>query len=213
MSLAFTLALHAAVAGGLLIRWHHRVAIMPTATPMVVTLMPLSAPPEPVQELPEGPQQVQEQRKKKQPRIDPPPVVALASFQPARPFETPAEPAEAAKAVSETTAPKTISAPPAPRAASDAEHSWEALLLTHLQKFRRYPAAARARREQGVAMVRFGMDRSGRLLSAALVRSSGSAALDKSALETLRRANPLPAIPRDRPAPLELTVPIEFFMR
>lgn len=120
--------------------------------------------------------------------------------------------APAAEAVPATTAPRSLPAPPANHASSNAEATWEALLLSHLQKYRRYPAAARARREQGVAYVLFRMNRQGQLLSAAIARSSGSAALDRAALETLRRAQPLPAIPDDRPDPLELSVPVEFFV-
>ncbi|WP_371432106.1 energy transducer TonB [Novosphingobium sp.] len=41
------------------------------------------------------------------------------------------------------------------------------------------------------------------------MRSSGFPDLDKAALETLRRADPLPKIPADRPDEIELAVPVE----
>ncbi|WP_313440412.1 energy transducer TonB [Novosphingobium sp.] len=46
-----------------------------------------------------------------------------------------------------------------------------------------------------------------------LGRSSGSIFLDRAALETIRRAQPLPAIPEGKPDELELSVPVEFFLQ
>jgi protein TonB len=43
-----------------------------------------------------------------------------------------------------------------------------------------------------------------------LDRSSGSSLLDREALDTVRRAQPLPKVPADLPDPLTLTVAIEF---
>ncbi|WP_239509389.1 energy transducer TonB family protein [Stenotrophomonas maltophilia] len=51
------------------------------------------------------------------------------------------------------------------------------------------------------------------MLEVALIRSSGIPELDRAALATIRRAQPLPAIPDDRPDPLDLSVPVEFFLR
>lgn len=90
--------------------------------------------------------------------------------------------------------------------------TWEAVLLAHLEKYRRYPATARNRREEGVTYVTFHMNRAGMVLSNRIMRSSGSALLDRAALETLKRAQPLPPIPADRSDPLELSVPVEFFI-
>jgi protein TonB len=73
-------------------------------------------------------------------------------------------------------------------------------------------AIARARHEQGVTHVRFRMNRAGAVLSADILRSSGSATLDRAALDTLSCAQPLPAIPDDKPDPLELSGPVEFFI-
>jgi protein TonB len=86
-------------------------------------------------------------------------------------------------------------------------------VLARLEKFRRYPGAARSGRQQGVVYIRFRINRDGHVLSSALVRSSGYPALDKAALETLRHADPLPKIPADRPDEIELSVPVEFFIR
>jgi protein TonB len=128
------------------------------------------------------------------------------------PVEQPVEQLKAADPVPEKTAPRSLPAPPANRMSSNAETTWEALLLAHLEKYRRYPASARARREEGVAHVHFRMNRAGAVLSAEILRSSGSAMLDRAALDTIRRAQPLPAIPEDKADVLDLSVPVEFFI-
>lgn len=105
--------------------------------------------------------------------------------------------------------------PPAPSAevlAGRRDDRWEARVMARLAQYRHYPSAARTRGEEGVAIVRLRMDRAGRVLSAALARSSGSTRLDAAAIETFHRAAPLPAIPADLPAPIEIAVPVEFFM-
>ena len=78
---------------------------------------------------------------------------------------------------------------------------------------RRYPPAARARREEGVATVAFTMTRGGKVTSTSIVSSTGSSLLDREALETVRRAQPLPAVPDDIEAPLRLVVRLEFFVK
>lgn len=180
---------------------------------VAVTLQPLAAPPEPVQEVPEGPEQVEqkEQLQEREEQPEPLEIVPLRLAPLAIPTPPPAAPAKAADPVPETTAPKTVPAPPARQMSSNSEASWETLLLSHLEKHRRYPATAKGR--AGVAYVSFRMNRQGQVLSASIARSSGSTALDRAALDTVRRAQPLPAIPADRPDVLELSVPVEFFVR
>ncbi len=84
--------------------------------------------------------------------------------------------------------------------------------MAALEKHRRYPNAARARREQGTSLVRVSIARDGRVLALALERGSGSARLDEAALQTFRRAQPLPPVPDTLAAPQELAVPVEFFL-
>lgn len=196
--------------------WRVVQPIVAPPAPLVVDLLSFTAPPEPVQEVPEGPQQVEQKAQKPEEREEkpePPEIVVVQPSPIATAAEPPVETAKAADPVPQTTAPKSLPAPPANHASSNTEVTWEALLLAHLEKYRRYPAAARARREQGVVHVTFRMNRQGQLLSAAIARSSGSAALDRAALDTLRRAQPLPPIPADKPDPLELSVPVEFFVK
>ncbi len=199
----------------MLLTWHVAAPQVAAPDPLVVNLLPLAAPPEPQQHVPEGkPQPEQQKRKPSEQERPPPPAIILP--QPMQPAPQPSPMIDAAKAAERTTeasAPKAIVAPPAPRAASDAVATWEARLLAHLEKFRRYPAAARSRRLQGVVHVRFQMNREGKVLAVEVIRSSGAVALDRAALDTIRRAAPLPAIPEGRSETMILSVPVEFFVR
>ena len=124
-----------------------------------------------------------------------------------------AQPSEHAMIDSVAAALPSPSAPPAPQLAGRMDDCWEAQVMARLADFRRYPGAARARGEQGIAVVRMRMDRAGRVLSTVLERSSGSSRLDAAALETFHRAQPLPRIPDSMPDEVEIAVPVDFFMR
>ncbi|WP_402718795.1 TonB family protein [Janthinobacterium rivuli] len=121
----------------------------------------------------------------------------------------PVTPAPAA-APSIAAAPPSPALPPAPQELRSGVSSWEGKVLARMERFRRYPTASRAKQEQGVVYLRCRIDRDGQVLAAAIERSSGSAALDQAALDTLQRAAPLPRIPKERPDPLELSIPVEF---
>lgn len=110
-------------------------------------------------------------------------------------------------------------APPAratsntPPASSDAAPTWQGLVLGRLERFKRYPSSAQAHGEQGVAYLRFTMDRDGKVLSAGIDKSSGFDLLDVETLSLIRRAQPLPKPPPQvAGTTLELVVPIEFFI-
>ena len=79
---------------------------------------------------------------------------------------------------------------------------------------KRYPPLAQRRRAQGVAYLRFTMDRSGKVLAAQLGRRSGHGDLDEEVLALIKRADPLPPFPpemtQDR---RELVVPPQFSLR
>jgi TonB family protein len=105
---------------------------------------------------------------------------------------------------------KTVAPPPISGADRKA---FATALFGHLNRYKRYPASARMRRQEGVVSLRFTMDRKGHVLSYEIAKTSGSDALDNEARELIKRAEPLPAIPaafaRDT---LDLVVPIEFFL-
>jgi len=72
---------------------------------------------------------------------------------------------------------------------------WQSRVMAHLERRKRYPAGAKARRETGTATIRFRVDDSGNVLSAVLVGSSGFPELDQEVLALARRASPVPAPP------------------
>ena len=92
--------------------------------------------------------------------------------------------------------------------------SYQVRLLRYLASYRRYPAAARARHQEGVVFVRFAMDRHGNVLSSEIEKRSRFAALNEEALTVFKRANPLPAPPPELAGdPLLLVMPVEFSLR
>ncbi|MBT2245920.1 TonB family protein [Sphingobium sp. BHU LFT2] len=188
-----------------------------TSRPLtVVNLAPLAAPREPVREVAPGPEQVEKQEAKPEPKREvlPVPLIQLPTSPSVKAdMQKPVEIVDPGPPVPETTAPKSIAAPIANRLSSEAKPNWEGLVLSHLERFRRYPARARAARQQGVTTIRFTMNRTGMVLSSVIVKKSGSFDLDQAALDTLKRAQPLPAIPADRPDVVELTVPVEYNLR
>jgi TonB family protein len=78
--------------------------------------------------------------------------------------------------------------------------------MAHLNRYKRFPPGAAG---AGVATGVFTIDRSGRVLSARLVRSAGDSALDTEAASLPRRASHLPAPPPNIGGPsITLAVPI-----
>lgn len=98
--------------------------------------------------------------------------------------------------------------------ADDAPASWKRTLVAHLGKHKRYPAQARSLRHEGVVTVRFRVNKAGRVIMAAVSRSSGFPDLDSAALDLFKRAQPLPAFPPSmRSVEIELIAPINFRLR
>ena len=188
-----------------------------TSQPLtVVDLQPIAAPPEVIHEVAPGPEQVEKREAPLEPVAEPLPTPIMQITPPTIPAHEAREPvkiSDPGPAVPETTAPKRVAAPTNNRLSNDARPNWEGLILAHLERFRRYPARARTARQQGTAQIRFRMNRAGIVLSSSIVKKSGSFDLDLAALDTLRRAQPLPAIPADMPDEVEITIPVEFYLR
>jgi periplasmic protein TonB len=91
---------------------------------------------------------------------------------------------------------------------------WHAQLSVALERNKRYPGDAKARREQGVVEVNFVIDRKGHLVSSRVTKGSGHAALDAEALTLLKRSEPFP-LPAQAFATstIELLVPIRFSLQ
>jgi protein TonB len=99
-------------------------------------------------------------------------------------------------------------APMAGASSSVSPASWRSALMAHLNRHKRFPPGG----SRGTATIAFTIDRSGRVLSARLARSSGDATLDQEAIALARRASPVPAPPPDigKGGSVLLAVPIRF---
>lgn len=92
-----------------------------------------------------------------------------------------------------------------------AKVSWQQALHAHLEREKRYPRQARRLKKKGMPVIRFTIDREGSVLNVELVKSSGTASLDKEAIELVGRAQPLVKPPSSvKGARLTLTLPINF---
>jgi protein TonB len=163
---------------------------MPPPPPLEQTAPPTPAPVVPVP-LPSKPKP----QRRPPPRHEPQPLAT-----PAPPVEAPPTPAPPAQAI-------------APRP-SNAVPNWQSALLARLERYKRYPSLAQSRHQQGVAQLRFTMDRQGHVLSAQIAKSSGYESLDDETLALVHRAEPLPPPPAEVPGEtLSLTVPVQFFLK
>lgn len=156
--------------------------------------------------------------------LPPPPEESAPS--PAEAVPAPLAAPPAASSAPPIAAPVAMVSPPVPVAANAKPPSpapapavpatagtmdWQSRVLGRLNAVKRYPASARARRQQGVALIRFSVDRAGVVRDVALARSSGFALLDREALALPKRASPLPPPPEDMlEAAASLVVPVDF---
>jgi protein TonB len=100
--------------------------------------------------------------------------------------------------------------PPPPPPAPVVTASYRAALSAWFRSHAHYPASARERGEEGRALVRFRVDRSGRVLSYAIVQSTGHPDLD-AAIDQMMRGASLPPFTADmRASDIEIPVPIHF---
>ena len=111
-----------------------------------------------------------------------------------------------------------VPAPPTPGAevapSAVVVKRWESALVAHIERFKRYPAEARAHDEHGVARVAFTIDRDGWVRASRIVQSSGSPALDAETLAMLSRAQPMPRPPAQLSnSELSFVVPVRFNIR
>jgi len=90
---------------------------------------------------------------------------------------------------------------------------WQKEISTILERNKRYPSEARAKRQQGIAKIAFNMNREGKVLSTRLVTSSGSSLLDEEALSLTHRAQFPPPPVVFAGGEITVTVPIRFSLR
>ncbi len=111
----------------------------------------------------------------------------------------------------ETAAPNLAKATPqADSPSNSATLKFQQALVRHIAKFQHYPNAARGQQLQGAVETLFSIGRDGRLLGVWVKTSSGRALLDKEAVETIKRAQPLPSIPSELPDRLNIQVQLAF---
>jgi protein TonB len=209
-------SLHAALIAGYLV-WHQPSEEIGDLTAVVtVDLAPIDSVADANQrDIAPGPEDMVEQKavpeaekRPDQPKIEEPPPPPATTADVALPEPKPPEKVEEER-------------PPAPRTTARVEGgaprvapSWQADLVRHLQQYKRYPSGAQGKREQGVVLLSFSVDRNGRVLAHRIVQSSGHADLDQEVMEMIVRAQPLPAFPPSMTqSELDLTVPIRFSLR
>ena len=120
----------------------------------------------------------------------------------------PTQPATAAVAPPQTAyAPTPV---PAPVPSTEVSPGYRALLSAWLESHKRYPDSSRQRGEEGRAVLRFAIDRGGRVLDFAVAQSTGHADLDAS-LEDMMRGAVLPPFPAGMTQPrIDVSVTIRF---
>ncbi len=201
-------------------RWHEVIEGDGGSEAVVVDLAPITSQqsqtkddlaPGPLQAQSDATPQVERPQPEQQPeeKAEPPPLPDAEVQLPQKPVAPPEKPKEQQKtAVLETTA------PPKPRPSAAQIASWHRKVALQLERHKRYPLAARSRRETGTAVLAFTIDRHGRVASSRIVRTSGAAALDQETLDTVKRAQPFPAPPPNmRGETFQFTVPIRFNIR
>ncbi len=176
----------------------------------------LAPPPPPVAETPPPPEPPPVPEAQPPPPEPPPPVVEAPP--PPRPQPKPVvkpprrpppQPAPLQTAMVPPPAAPPSSPLPAP-AAPLVSAGYRAALSSWLESHKHYPDSARERGEEGRAVLRFRVDRSGRLLSYAVVQSTGHPDLD-AALDQMMRGASLPPFPTDMTASeVEVSVAIRF---
>ena len=232
ISAAVVVVAHGAVAASVM-RWREAVEPADTAAAIVIDFAPILQGPVTTQtETPPGPEQVMaeatpEQKIEHQPVEEPPQLKPAPDAELA--IETPKEIQQETE-VPHTPAPTTTAPQSAPMQMAAipaaptqgqlnpnnprAIPTWKMQIVALLERNKRYPAAARSRRQQGIAHVFFSLDRQGRVLDSRIVRSAGAASLDEEALALLNRAQPFPPPPPQlADERVTLTVPIRFSLR
>jgi len=196
------------VAAGAL--WFARRTDEPTIVPAIaVTLAPVesSSPEVQDQDLAVGPvMQEAEATPPEPPKLEEKPVERV---------EQPPSPPQQAEVTlpqvepKEVEKPKPVPQPPAPETralpkndrfgqfSEAGSNAYNALVFGHLQRFKRYPAAAHGK--SGTVVLRFVLNRAGDVIQSAVSKSSGNDVLDREGLAILQRAGRFPAFPAAKP--------------
>jgi protein TonB len=196
---------HAAIVAAVAL-WYARRPVEPTILPAIaVTLAPVesSSPEVQDQDIAVGPTMQQAEAT--------PPEPTKVEEKPVERVEQPPSPPQQAEVTlpqaepKEVEKPKPVPQPPAPETRAPPKNdrlgqfseagsnAYNALVFGHLQRFKRYPAAARGK--SGTVVVRSALNRAGDVIESAVTKSSGNDVLDREAVAILQRASPFPAFP------------------
>jgi periplasmic protein TonB len=169
----------------------------------VVVPEPLPLPPPPKPRVPPPHREMVRRIERPMERLERPPPRTFAAVPPAAPRPLyPAAPVQQAMLP-----PAHI---PAPAASAAVTPGYASLLGEWLNSHKRYPESARERGEEGRAVLHFSVERDGRVIEAAVVKSSGYADLDQG-LEEMMRGATLPPFPADMPqSSISVSVTIRF---
>jgi protein TonB len=196
-------------------------AVEPQPPPEPPQPQPSTVATEPLPPAPESPPAVSEPPPPNKLAVKKPPKPSLRRQETPRPTQAytpplPAQPAPPQDASVPAPPPQTAAAAtamPAPIPSPAAVAGYRALLSAWLESHKRYPESARERGEEGHAVLRFLVDRSGRVLDYAITSSSGYTDLDHAVEEMMSGAT-LPPFPAGMLEPrMEVSVTIRFSLR
>jgi len=219
ISLGLALGAHGLLLGGALL-WRPAQDVTSQATAMSVVMVELdSAPSLPATPAPPPPPKPPQARQTPVPAPRALDEVLPESIPPEHSEPLALEPAPEISPDANTSAlPQPDTAPAIQAAAQQAAphtiNAWQQQLLAHLQRYRRYPVQARRQRQQGIAHVRFSVNRQGQVSHPRIEQPSGHRLLDEETLATVHRANPVPPPPMEVTGnPVDVVVPVSFHLR
>lgn len=171
---------------------------------------PPPPPVKPVVKKPEPPKPVQQPKPQQVAKAEPAPVQAEAAPAPSVAGSAGKSGAQDSQNAGTTNSTSASSGGGMPGSSAD----YLALVQAWLERHKEYPRRAQLRRIEGTAVLRFVMDREGKLVSYRLERGSGHSVLDEAVREMIERASPFPPLPPEiQQANLELVVPVSFYLR
>ena len=95
-----------------------------------------------------------------------------------------------------------------------AKLAYKTIIQAWLEKHKKYPRRARLRNQQGTPHVHFEIDSNGGVLVSGIEETSGYRLLDRAAIKTVERADPMPKPPKElQGQPLRFTVPMPFTLK
>tara|TARA_R110000868_G_scaffold144864_1_gene364339 strand:- start:1191 stop:1883 length:693 start_codon:yes stop_codon:yes gene_type:complete len=124
-------------------------------------------------------------------------VLKKVKAEPEKPKPKKVKPVEVPKAKVEPAAPQLAQSPVEATPAMVA--NYRSVLMQHLAKYKKLPRRVGSQRADYELVVRFKLQRDGKLLSAEVIRSSGKDNFDRAAIETFKRADPFPSFPATMP--------------